>query len=351
MISHVMAPSPRHLWCGVCLLGALFGGSAGAAPAAAPLDTVLPGAAGPELEAPPGGDALLFASPTTRDHIGRVVVLVSVNGQGPFRFIVDTGANHSTISPRLARQLGLKPAEEASIILDGITGTAQVSFVTIDRLQAGDLTIGSTDLPVVWAPVMAGADGILGAAGLGEKSLHIDFQRNEVAISRGVKAGVRANSTRIHGMHSVSGLITLATRVGGVPVLAVIDTGAERTLGNLALRDALRARQLHGVMAQMTSVYGATKEVEVGEILMAPPIVIDSLRINDVAIVFGAFHIFNVWKMQGQPAMIIGMDVLGTVASLSIDFKNQDVYVGSLPAKGDILSVMRGIGADSVQRK
>jgi hypothetical protein len=25
--------------------------------------------------------------------------------------------------------------------------------------------------------------------------------------------------------------------------------------------------------------------------------------------------------------------------------------VGSLPAKGDILSVMRGIGADSVQRK
>ena len=188
-------------------------------------------------------------------------------------------------------------------------------------------------------------------AGLTEKSLLIDFQRNQVTIARGVKAELRANSTRIHGLHSVPGLITLATRVGGVPVLAVIDTGAERTLGNLALRDALRKRRMHGVMAQMTSVYGATKEVEVGEILIAPPIVIDSLRINDVAIVFGEFHIFNVWRMQDQPAMIIGMDVLGTVASLSIDFKNQDVYVGSLPAKGDILSVMRGMNGDSAQRK
>lgn len=347
-----MAPSHRHLGWGVCLLGALFGGSpAGAAPSAAPLDTVLPETVEPGSIAPLGSDALLFASPTTRDHVGRVVVPVMVNGRGPFRFIVDTGANHSTISPRLARELGLKPSEEASIVLDGITGTAQVSFVTIDRLQAGDLTIGSTALPVVWAPVMAGADGILGAAGLTEKSLLIDFQRNQVTIARGVKAELRANSTRIHGLRSVPGLMTLATRVGGVPVLAVIDTGAERTLGNLALRDALRARRLRGVMAQMTSVYGATKEVEVGEILLAPTIVIDALRINDVAIVFGEFHIFNVWRMQDQPAMILGMDVLGTVASLSIDFKNQDVYVGSLPARNDMLSVMRGMNADSAQRK
>jgi len=341
MISQIMAPSPSHRWFGVSLLGVLLAGSAaGAADGVEPRST-----------APLGSGELLFASPTTRDHIGRVVVPVMVNGRGPFRFIVDTGANHSTISPRLAQELGLKPAEEATIVLDGITGTAHVSFVTVDRLQAGDLMIGSTNLPVVWAPVMAGADGILGAAGLTEKSLQIDFQRNRVVISRAVETSMRTNSTRIHGVHVVPGLITLAIRVGGVPVCAVIDTGAERTLGNLALRDALRQRRLHGVMAQMTSVYGATKEVEVGEILVAPPIVIDSLRINDVAIVFGEFHIFNVWGIQGQPAMIIGMDVLGTVASLAIDFKNQDVYVVGASARPDMLSVMRGMNADSAQRK
>src|SRR5258708_3745833 len=348
-----MAPSPHLLWCNVWLLGVLFGGGspAGASPAAAPLDTVLPEAVEPGSIAPLGRDALLFASPTTRDHIGRVVVPVMVNGQGPFRFIVDTGANHSTISPGLARELGLKPAEVPSIILDGITGTAQVSFVTIDRLQAGDLTMESTALPVVWASVMAGADGILGVAGITEKSLLIDFQRNRVTISRGVEAATRANSMKLHAVRLAGGLMTLDTRIGGVPVRAVIDTGAERTLGNLALRNALRARRIHGALAMLTSVYGATKDVEAGEIQIVPPIVIDSLRITDVAMVFGEFHIFKVWGMQDEPAMIIGMDVVGTVASLSIDFKNQAVYVGSLRARSEAFSMMRGLTAEADQRK
>jgi len=291
----------------------------------------------------------LFASPTTRDHIGRVVVPVRINGQGPFRFIVDTGANHSTISPGLARTLGLKPTEAPSIVLDGITGSAQVSFVTIDRLQAGDLIMDGLALPVVWAPVMAGADGILGAAGLTDKSLLIDFQRNRVAISRNVE--VRAASTKIHALRFTHGLIILQTRVGGVRVRAVVDTGAERTLGNLALRDALKARRTRGFVAQVTSVYGATEEVEPGEIQVAPPIVIESLRINDVAIVYGDFHIFKVWEMQDEPAMIIGMDVLGTVASLSIDFKNQNVYIASAVASGDIRSHMQGVLSEPIQKR
>ena len=257
-----------------------------------------------------------------------------INGRGPFRFIVDTGANHSTISPGLAQTLGLTPTDSPSVLLDGITGSAQVSYVTVDRMQAGDLSMGPTAMPVVMSSVMAGADGILGSAGLEEKSLLIDFQRNRVAISRSVALPVRANSTRLHATRLGSGLIILDARVGGVPVRAVIDTGAERTLGNVALRDAIKVRRTHAVTALLTSVYGATKEVESGEIQIAPSIVIDSLRINDVAVVFGEFHIFKVWDLQNRPAMIIGMDVLGTVDALGIDFKNQEVYVASAKPRG-----------------
>jgi len=267
-----------------------------------------------------------FALPTTRDHIGRVVVAATVNGKGPFRFIVDTGATHSTITPSLVRALGLKPAEVPAIVVNGITGTAQVSAVTLDQLQTGDLTIDGLVVPVVWAPVMAGADGIFGAAGLTEKSLSVDFQRNRVEISRGVKAAVRAEALRIHATRLTHGLMTVEMRVGRVRALAVIDTGSERTLGNLALRDALHEQRRPGTVAQVTSVYGVTTQVEPGEIWQAPTLVIDTLRINNVGVVYGDFHIFKVWDMQDKPAMIIGMDVLGTVASLGIDFKNQDLY-------------------------
>ena len=287
---------------------------------------------GPEKVTEPGDiDDSVFASPTTHDHIGRVLVPVRINGRGPFRFIVDTGANHSTISPDLVRTLGLKAGSQSLMTLDGITGAAQVSYVSIDRLQAGDLTLDETALPVVWAPVMAGADGILGAAGLSEKSLLIDFQRNRVAIASHVTSTARAQTIKIHAARVGSGLIVLDTLVGGVRVAAVLDTGSERTLGNLALRDAVRGhkRPGQGFLARVTSVYGATQEVEPGEIQTAPTISIESLRITDVAIVYGDFHIFKIWQMRDKPAMILGMDVLGTVASLNIDFKNQTVYVGS----------------------
>ncbi len=185
-------------------------------------------------------DPTLFASPTTRDHIGRIVVPVKINGRGPFRFIVDTGASDSTVSPQLAQTLGLQPTQDA-ILLDGITGSSRVPSVHIDMLQAGDLTFKSLRLPVVWAPVMAGADGILGIAGLKAERIIVDFKRNRVSIARARDVVPPAGFVRIPAHRLENGLIMINADVGWVRARAIIDTGAERSLGNLALRDALRA--------------------------------------------------------------------------------------------------------------
>ncbi|HSY04407.1 MAG TPA: retropepsin-like aspartic protease [Steroidobacteraceae bacterium] len=335
----VWGAAPRARLLSIVGLTALLA-AAGAAAAATTQEISPPAAASEEP----------LASPTTLDHIGRVVVAVMVNGQGPFHFIVDTGARRSTVSPALVRALGLKPADAPFILLDGITGSAQVAAVTIDTLQAGALTLSRTSMPVVWAPVMAGADGILGTAGLTDQSLLVDFQHNRVMISSAVEAAVRADSMRVHALRLTDGLLTLDTHVGAVRVRAVLDTGSARTLGNLALRDAVQMRRTAGVMARVTSVYGATKQVEPGEVFRAPVIAIDALRVTDVEIVYGNFHIFEVWGMQDKPAMIIGMDILGTVASLGIDFKNQDVYVGSPRASGDPLSSVRSSTAGRESR-
>ncbi len=282
-----------------------------------------------------------------------MVVPVRINGRGPYRFIVDTGANHSTISPELVRALGLSANTKSLLTLDGITGTAQVSYVAIERLQAGDLTIENTAMPVVWAPVMGGADGILGAAGLEQKSLLIDFKRNYVAIAGHIDSNIRDQSTRIRASRIANGLMIMRTLVGGVQVDAVLDTGSERTLGNRALREALRGstRVKQGFVAQLTSVYGATEAVESGEILAAPTISIGGLRITDVAIVYGDFHIFMVWDMLARPAMILGMDVLGTVASLDIDFKNQSVYVGSTVVQDRLITSPHDMSAVQSEKK
>jgi predicted aspartyl protease len=327
----------RHWLCGLLLMGTVYHAAlcaqearAGASPdppkvqqpATQPAPGAVPGAIPPGRDSE---DAALFASPTRLDHIGRIVVPVLINGQGPFRFIVDTGASHSAVTPGLVQKLGL-PAAPRSMELNGITGTAQVPAVRIETLQAGDLKIQDTDFPVVWAPLMAGADGFLGVAGLTAQRLLVDFQNNRVVLSGA--GGRLPGFMRISGKRVAGGLITVAATIGGVRLRAVIDTGSERSLGNLALQSALKQQHHFAALSQTTNVYGATSDVTPGDAQVAPIITIGDLRIADVTLVYGDFNIFKVWNMQDSPALIIGMDVLGTVDRMAVDFKHADFYLG-----------------------
>jgi len=285
--------------------------------------------------APPAAEAataddLLFASPTRLDHIGRVVVPVMINGKGPFRFIVDTGASRSTVSAQLARTLGLEPSASLALQVHGITGTAEVASVPIHRFKAGDLLIEDTRLPVISAPLMAGADGILGVAGLKGERILVDFRHNRVTISRSHGAPEQTGFERVPARVLDGGLFVVTAHVGGVRVDAIIDTGSERSIANRALRDALLWRRSRGDLARVTDVYGATEDVASGEMQIAPTIDFGSVRASNVTVVYGDFHIFQVWGMESRPAIIIGMDILGTVNALCIDYLRSELYVDSL---------------------
>src|SRR5581483_2709765 len=121
-----------------------------------------------------------------------------------------------------------------------------------------------------------------------------------------------AGFLRIPGRKVAGGLLMVDARVGGVSARAVIDTGAERTLGNAALRDALRtlARGRGGPHWADTDVYGATSDVARGESSVAPPIKLGAAVIKGTEVTYGDFHIFKVWNLESRPAALIGMDVL-----------------------------------------
>src|SRR5579862_4916987 len=64
----------------------------------------------------------LYAIPTRLDRIGRIVVPVMVDGQGPFQFVLDTGANSTVVSPHLASALGLEVNATQTVVMNGVTG-------------------------------------------------------------------------------------------------------------------------------------------------------------------------------------------------------------------------------------
>jgi len=272
----------------------------------------------------------LFAAPTKLDRIGRIVAPVMINGKGPFRLVLDTGASHSTISPALADSLGLTPEAEPGMWVNGITGTALLPSVSIDRLEVGHLAVENSRMPVVWGSVMANTDGILGVASFKTERLFVDFKWNRVSIIEGGHRAAPRGFQRIPFKRLDDGLIVVAARVGSVPVKAVIDTGAQRTLGNIALRDALRTDRGRGKLLLVTNVYGATTESKPGEVHVVPSVALASTTLSNVAVVYGDFHIFDVWKMTSEPALIVGMDVLGSVRALAIDFQRSELYIKSI---------------------
>lgn len=297
-----------------------------AAKAAVPA-TGQPAAKPPLLLSPQ--DQLLFACPTTLDHIGRIVAAVMVDGRGPFRFIIDTGANRSTISPQLAGILGLHPSLQEAIHVTGVTGTANVASVSIGKLQAGDLVIAGTRFPVIRSPIMEGADGILGAAGLQDERLLVDFRHNRVSITRSQGDSVPWGFTRVRAIRLHGGLLSVPGDVGDVHVTAVIDTGSQHTLGNMALYRALYASERGKGNYLAADVYGATQQVGAGKLQLAPLIDLGAVKIGGVALVFGDFRIFQAWGMTDRPAMILGMDVLGTVNAFAIDFRHEEIAIDS----------------------
>src|SRR6185369_13500454 len=78
---------------------------------------------------------LLFDSQSRTDRIGRLLVPVTINGQGPFRFVLDTGANRSVLTPQLAAHLGLAVSTTSRLTMTGVTGSASVPTVAVDRLK------------------------------------------------------------------------------------------------------------------------------------------------------------------------------------------------------------------------
>ena len=122
-------------------------------------------------------------APTLRDRIGRVWAPVYyINGQGPFRLVLDTGANRSAVIQSLATRIAA-PIKPGAVRLLGVTGSSVVSTIHIDSIEVGDLWLGNRHLAIV-EDVFGGAEGILGADGLSDKRISIDFRNDQISILR-----------------------------------------------------------------------------------------------------------------------------------------------------------------------
>ena len=252
----------------------------------------------------------------------RLTVQVTINGQGPYPFLVDTGANASVIASELAVLLDLPASRD--VILHGIAGVETVGAVkartvTVGRRVRRDLTLSVLPGRFVQAP------GVLGLDWLGGQGLILDFAHDQMRMGSQLPMTDELSvSVPVKARHS--GLHLIEAAVAGAPVMAFIDTGSTTTVGNMALmRRAVREHSVTSDWAdiQLLSLTGQTLE---GRLAALKTLSLGKINIRNVPVVFGPIHTFEYWNLVDQPAILIGIDILNAFESVALDFTRGQVH-------------------------
>lgn len=266
-----------------------------------------------------------YVAPTRRDRIGRIWAPVYINEKGPFRLVLDTGASDSGVIASVAERLQIPPNKWGKVNLRGVTGTAVVPTVRVDSLRVGDLLLQSKRLPIV-TDALGGAEGILGTEGLADKRIYIDFRSDLIMITRSRNERAQAGFLTIPVDFSHARLPIVDARMGSMKIKAIIDTGGQVTIANMAARNLLYPKKPRRPPT-IDTIVGATADEQQGEGHAPPAIVLGDISIRTRHMTFGDMQIFEHWKMTKEPAVLIGMDVLGLLDVLILDYRRGELQV------------------------
>lgn len=251
----------------------------------------------------------------------RMTIAVNVNGRGPYRFVVDSGADTSVVGARVARALALPLGTPVTV--NGMTGSSIVARVLVDELGLGPVRVPHLELPVLEERHLGG-DGMLGIDALAEERLMMDFEKRLITIEDARKPPARMDGEIVVTARRRRGqLILTQAKANGRPIEAVIDTGTEITIGNLALRDEIiRRRSAKMEKIEVTGVTGVTVMLDLARV---SEIRLGSVILRDVPIAFADVPPFEVFGLSKQPALLLGTDLMENFRRISLDFKARKV--------------------------
>jgi predicted aspartyl protease len=305
------------------------------------LPLLLLGAAAPAQETAPPAPAPAaapdqgFAIGIGADEAQRMTVPVSIGGKGPYRFIIDTGAERTVIARELAQDLKLGASGEARV--HSMTEVSDIATVLIPTLQVGQRQVQTIRAPALLRQNL-GAEGMLGVDSLQKQRVSFDFARHAMTV---VNAGTReeqwaSDAIVVTGKSRFGHLVLVDASLDGEKVWVIVDTGAQVTVGNRVLRSRLERRHRLGPVHQieMLSVTGGRL---VADETFARVFHLGNAEIHDLPIAFADAHPFKKLGLLDRPAILLGMDALKLFERVSVDFGNRRVKLLT-PGRSEVVA-------------
>jgi len=280
-------------------------------------------AAGADLASPPpaANEAVEFGA----DRALRMTVPVSIDGQGPFDFVVDTGAERTVLSEELANTLGLGRTGSAEV--HSISGAQRFQTVTVPSLS-----VTSTPVRNVQAPLLKrgnlGAEGLLGIDSLQSKAILIDFAQRKIMVTPASKTPeLKADDDDtivIRARNRLGRLILADAAIGKRRIAVVIDTGAGHSVGSLAMRKAAVKRGKAALLIP-TMLHDVAGGSVPAEIAVVNDMRLGSVTLTGMPIAFADLPVFRQLGLDKRPAMLLGMNTLRAFDQVAVDFASRKV--------------------------
>lgn len=262
------------------------------------------------------------------NSLTRMAASVRVDGQRAL-FVLDTGAERTSIATELAQSLALPPGPD--LIVHGVTAAETLRSVVVGRMEFGGIVF-----PRLIAPTIArdslGADGLIGLDVLSAFELRLDLVRQAVTIRPSGQARItRLEPTRIRDdrmarVGSQGQLFLLNVRAGGRRLDAFVDSGAQYSIANLAALEALGLR----ATGEPVRVNGVTGQSILARPGMLPDLRIGGQRLGATPILFADVHAFRQLGLADRPTILLGADIVYRFQRVTLDFGRSRVGFGPL---------------------
>ena len=274
-------------------------------------------AAGSETPPPPEQNVALGV-----DRTDRMTVPVSVAGSEEMPFVIDTGAERTVVSRQLAARLNLARGPVRNLVT--VTGAGKVETVIVPSLELSGSKVKEIEAPAL-DEAHLGAHGMLGIDSLQSRRVLLDFKKNEMKVMPSRRPeDVDSDTIVVTARNRYGQLILVDSKFLGEKVQVIVDTGAQTSIGNLALLERLTKRKKTPRLTPvaLTSVTGQTIQAQFAQI---DRIKIGGVDMNNIPVAFADAEPFRRFGLANKPALLLGMDALRLFQRVSVDFANKQV--------------------------
>lgn len=254
----------------------------------------------------------------------RLTVPVAILRQGPYNFIIDTGAERTVVSRELAGRLGLSSGAEVTVT--SMTGRSRAGTVVVPDLAIESIGTAHHIVAPAFDAVNIGAAGLLGIDTLRDHQVTIDFDTGTMAVRPSVKRKRHEkhdpDEIVVSAKDQFGQLIVTDAYYANTRVQVVLDTGSQVTMGNAALRRKVGKNVGLLQPIELTSVDGGKTQADYGRV---PAMRVSNVAFDALPVAFAEAEPFRRFGLTKRPAIMLGMDAMRSFRRVEIDFPNRQV--------------------------